>query len=344
MSSNPEAQRTQSTEDQTIENTSVPNPGHIEQFDYRKMTLQEAIDKGLVTIPSEPASDLGEPARFRENPIAAPTDSEPKPRNSRRNKIIAGIAAGVIGGGAAFGLFSGSDEKPEAHNSSAVPVATGEAVPGQDEGGVDAKVQPLDPATTDPEVFAEQDYSMVLSEVLPILEEKREDSLEKMNSILDQQNKMRVPDVESADPTIPNNTIGQKMNMDVSADLFSASSEENTILGKNLLAGIFKPGTFAYEQTLAQIGNGQGPVMDVSDIVATSQEFTRGKIGSYTINGVSTYVLLNTNVQTGNMYERVMTKYTSQDSKHDRYIVELTYDPNDPEFIDTPENYTPPVK
>jgi len=144
----------------------------------------------------------------------------------------------VVGGVAAYGFgYLGTKGSIDAATEAA------ETIPGQD--GVEQSQVKIDPATTDPDIFATQDYGLVLNGVLPILEDKRDSSLRKMNEILRSGNRNAVPDVASADARIPNNKIGQQINRDIAADVFTASTEKNTTLGKNLLAGIFRPGSYA---------------------------------------------------------------------------------------------------
>lgn len=128
----------------------VSNPDHIEQFDYRKTPITDVPETELLgKIPHETSDELTQelksPAVFRENPISVPapvensSTKEQKKRFTRKQKLLAGIAAGAAGvvvGVLPFaGSLAGGTKSVETDDGLLVPqdVATAPIVPGENQ-------------------------------------------------------------------------------------------------------------------------------------------------------------------------------------------------------------------
>lgn len=315
---------------------------HIEQFDFSKMSLQEAIDKGLVQIPSQPTAELRDPARFRENPIVTPTQpvvETEKKSNLKRNLLI---GAGVLTTATAVGIaaLTGGSSKGNSNDRES-PLGSGTSTSAPEVSGQGNELPPLDMYNTD---ITHEDYGRQLDVILPYLEEHREQSLREVADELNAENRVPLPDPnEHPEGSDMHRAVIDQNN--ITADLWTISGEQNTTLARNLLNGVFwnnpESSTDAYDLTEELIGNGKGRIKEYTHVYETSPVITQGMLGTTEVEGPESYIaLLGSRTSGGKAYEQVIGKRVSQDGRHSNNVVIESIQWGDRGFVEHPAQVT----
>lgn len=165
-------------------------------------------------------------------------------------KITAAVgAAAVTMGVGAKVVFGGGESAPTTLDR---PVATSTELP------------PLDMYQTD---IRHSDFARQLDVTVPFLEQHRQESLEAI--------KDKLPN--------PDELTGEKKEMQIllnnfSADIRTASTQENTVLGRNLLASLYTETAPSKWSIGEQIGDGGGVITQRRAIDAVSNSYSGGII------------------------------------------------------------------
>lgn len=340
------------TEQSPVNEQATTNPGHIDQLGYSKTPLTEDLvrDKKLDTeIPEDISTVHEEPVAFREGTITPDTPA------TNRWSVKRAIAAGAVGL-TAVGVLLGvqkiaGNEHIEGEDGmlySPDVVATDTVLTNEQAGS--AEQAPLDPATTNPEQFAAQSYEAILSTTVPFLEERREDSLQKIDEYFTSRGEGSIPKRDEIIFNTEENMKAQDIERQIAADTYTITDIALTQpkLAENLARAVFKNST-SYQTFINNDLDGMRHATNMQAF-AVSSELNKGdSIGTHIIDGPS-LVLLSGNMllppkPDGNqpLMNRVVTNYTYGDNKsHYTLVYQITED--NPHFVEYPENIVPVAK
>ena len=348
-------------EQSPVNEQATTNPGHIDQSGYSKTPLTEELveAKGLDQDLPNNTEELN--AKLEEHPVAfhEGTITTEKPANKRWT-VKRGIAAAAIGIATAGGIFGAQkafgNEYIEGEDGmlyspdvvATAPMLANEAPASSEK--IDTAEQPLDPAITDPEKFATQSYEAILSTTVPFLEERREDSLQKIDEYFASRGEGSIPKREEIIFNTEENMKAQDIERQIAADTYTITDVAQTqpILAENLARAVFKNPT-SYQVFVDNDLDGLKHATNMQAF-AVSGELNQGdSVGTHEIDGPS-LVLLSGNMllppkPDGNqpLMNRVVTKYTYDDNKsHYALVYQITED--NPHFIEYPENIVPVEK
>lgn len=170
---------------------------------------------------------------------------------------------------------------------------------------------------------SEADLGPRLDVIVPFLEDKRAQSVIEINSELSRNGRLTLEN--PADFSDPNVVLATEISNEITADLWTASSQQDAVFGKELIAGIFEPGTAAYSITVDEIGNGLGRILSPTYVDSASPIFTEGTLGAgVEVNGAPTIVMRKVDHNNGRIFQQVVSIFKSQDGKSQKYIVRET--------------------
>ena len=207
---------------------------------------------------------------------------------------------------------------------------------------------PLDPATTDPVVFANQSYEAILSTTVPILEDRRVESLQKIDSFFATSAEGTLPKREDITLPTEENMRAQDIERTIAADKWTITEVAltNSGLARNLALALFNNENL-YNAFVAEDLDGSIHATRTG-VIAVSPELLQGRIRARTIDGPSRVILVidyDRYFATGQpeempMFNRVVTNYTYDGGKAHYSIVDQIQQ-YDPAFTEYPDNLTP---
>ncbi|UXA19089.1 hypothetical protein [Mycobacterium sp. SMC-4] len=213
----------------------------------------------------------------------------------------------------AVGLIAGCSSDQATQSGQSWPPGTSVA---------QGELAPLDMYYTD---IRGEDYGRQLDVVAPYLEEKRDASKATFGA-----NELPDPTKLSGDKKWVQEVLNR-----ISYDIKTASLEQNTTLGRNLLSGVYGPGAESMLSMSALIGNGQGEISARKMVDAVSERFSSGEIdfGTRKIDIKTDTILANiidmNNASVWNMY---ISTYASQDGEHKVPVIVAMVSPENRNF------------
>lgn len=228
---------------------------------------------------------------------------------------IGGVAAAAVAVGGGLAAKGESDRADRAET-----VATGEVVPGQ----------VLDMYQLD---LANADYAKRLDVVLPFLEQHRQESI---NAIKSQMPNHALFDASNL---TGDKKRAQEIMTNIGADVWTATSQQNTTLGRNLLSGVYADSATTLDKVKAQVGNGKGPVIYRAQVDTVSKSFYTGTVNllnnqKININGSETMLINVMDGEDHSVWNVYVSERTSQDGKHHTPVVLAMVEYGDPGFVD----------
>lgn len=308
------------------------------------------ILEGEARVPDVPAPDEVGEERGLPAEESAPT-SRPLTIRQRfarlppEKKVLAYLgagAAGVLIGVLPYaGTLLGGNEYIEGEDGMLTPEAMVTA-PFES----DSSRERLDPATTDPGLFARQPYEVILSETVPILEQRRTDSLAKIDAYFASLDRPSIPKVDEIENPTPENKAAQLIQRNIAADIYTVTdiSRSQPVYAKNLARAIFVDATL-YEKFVHGF-DGKKHAQRFS-VVAVSPELTTGKVGSFTVTEPS-LVMLVTNMDAtvdgdpnvNPLLNDIVSRFSYGDGAT-HHAVTFRMQRDNPNFVDYPENLAP---
>lgn len=260
-----------------------------------------------------------------------PLDVQPKSKNKLAALIaIGGVAAtGVIGAATYFGLRdAGRDFGNRLTGADAANSAP--EIPGRET----AELRPLDIYNTD---ISHEDISRQLDVIMPILEQQRSTSAEAWKAEAS-------PAFQQLDPGVfsGKRKDAQRILNNFALDGLTASNQSGSTLKRNLIGGIYTPGTPSYRSVGKQIDDGAHP-HDRQKALEVSDPFTNGTVGDYHANGRETIIIktLNMNKTEEPVAELVVNKVTSASGKYSAWLTEKVVYYGESDFIMDVDNWHP---
>ncbi|MFI2837561.1 hypothetical protein [Mycolicibacterium sp. PDY-3] len=207
---------------------------------------------------------------------------------------------------------------------------------------VAADAEPLDPATTDPDVFKNQPYELILAATVPILEERRSESFAQIANYFRDSNKSGLPSREAIENPTPENMAAQDIERDIAADVRTITeiSITNRQLAENLARAVYlDPVTYrAFVD-----GFNAKKHYTRSAVVAVSPELTSGRVGNYVVDSPSLVMLVTDMDRTvagdpnvSPLFNRIVSKHAYGEG-HTHYAVAFQMQADNPNFVDYPE-------
>lgn len=276
---------------------------HIDQSKYRGTPMAEVTHK--LDIPDAPTANLHEPAHFRENTegfmIQAPqTDKKDKPSVPLWAKITAGGAAIAAAVGIGYGLNS-HDESPRQRT-----VVAGETYPGQTP---ETDYSTIDIATYPHESFVQLPYGVQIDKAARYFDEAFK------NGAVDKY----VADAEAANGYHLKSGVGtgsiddtaQEIANRFTVEINTYSHESNINLARNLVSGVYKPGTASYTAEISKLGSGGVMTPSTAATFECTPVFTQGKFGSIRADGTPTRIYNTVGMTTGQVFDTVVQEMRS---------------------------------
>lgn len=349
------------TEQSPVNEQATTNPGHIDQSGFSKTPLTEELVEKRELDQNLPNTIEEFKAKIEEHPVAfhEGTITAEKPA-SKRWTVKRGIAAAAIGIATAGGIFGAQklfgNEYIEGEDGmlyspdvvATAPILANEAPASSEK--IDTAEQPLDPATTDPEVFAAQSYEAILSETVPLLEERREDSLNKIDEHFASLGQETIPKRDQVVPISEELMFAQDIERNIAADTFTITDIARTqpTLAENLTAALYTDQ--ALRDSLIKDGFNGYSHASRSTVYALSPELDRGSYAGYTVEG-PTFITLTGNLDpmmSGDsseipLFNRILEKHTYDGDKV-HYSVGYHIQESNNNFIEYPENLAPAAK
>lgn len=206
------------------------------------------------------------------------------------------------------------------------------------------EAQPLDPATTDPEAFQNQSYEQILETTVPILEDRRAQSLNQIDAYFRDAGKSGLPARDAIENPTPENMAAQDIERDIAADTFTITeiAQTNVAFAKNLARALYRD-EGVYNKFVGEDLDGMKHATRAS-VIAVSPELPRGsKVGTYTATE-PTLVLLTTDMNrtlpddpnTHPIFNRVVSRFTFNGSDS-HYAVVFQMQSDNSNFVDYPE-------
>lgn len=348
-------------EQSPVNEQATTNPGHIDQTGYSKTPLTQELVKERGLDQNLPANTDEMNAKLEEHPVAfreaTITPETPAKRRWTVRQALAAVTIGtVVGGGGLlasqniFGSKHVEGEDGMLYSPDVVataPVLTNETTSSEK---IDSTEQPLDPATTDPEKFAAQSYEAILSTTVPFLEERREDSLNKIDEHFASLGQETIPKRDQVVPITEELMFAQDIERTIAADTFTITDIARTqpVLAENLSAALYTDQ--ALQDGLIKDGFNGFSHAQRSTVYAISPELDRGSYAGYTVEG-PTLITLTGNLDpmmSGDsseipLFNRILEKHVYNGDKV-HYSVGYHIQEDNNSFIEYPENLTPAAK
>ncbi len=278
-----------------------------------------------------------------------PQRIDARPNHRNRNRLIAGVGAVSLVAAGVFGgiLLKARNDVNEIKNILANnPTATAPVVPGEVKSSSE---QRLDPATTSPDVFAQQPYETILSETVPFLEERREESLRKIDEFYGSLGKQVPTDDIMFQPTEAKKRA-LVIERQAAADTYTITDVAMTqpILAENLARAVFRNPTSYEKFTQNDLDGKKHPTR--IQVMRVSSELPQGMhFGTQAFEGPS-FVLVSNNMDTEynpdgslSVMNRVFTEYI-YDGDKTHYSLTYQIQEDNPYFTENVEDLTPPAR
>lgn len=282
------------------------SPAH-EPLRHVNTSLEEAVGNRLLKNMGKDG-DLGIPDRIPQhvidNPDAGGAKELPEKKNPwiKRSIAAVSIAAGVAG---VFHAVSSSNEDFDAGDR-ADAVATGEAFPGQNQ---EQDYSKIDIATYPHESFIQLPYGVQVDKSARYFDQSFENGA--VDKYISDAATVNGYKLKGGVGTGSINDSAQEISNRITVEVNTYRHESNLNLARNLVSGVFKPGTASYESEMKRIGDGGEMLPSTNATYESTPVFTQGKFGGIEANGTPTRIIDTGEMVTGRVFDMIIQEEKS---------------------------------
>ena len=247
-------------------------------------------------------------APFNTNPN--PTSDTERPRFTRGQKILAGVAAtATLVGGGIFAGYKAAEGGRSAAEHVADPgrVAAAPEVPGAAES--EADFAKIDIATYPHEMFTDLPYGVQLDKAARYFDTAFE------NGAVDKYKRDAAAingyTMEGGVGTGSISDTPQEIANRFTIEVNTYRHEQNLNLARNLVSGVFLPGSASYQVEVAKIGNGSEMTPTTLATFEATDVFRQGKFADVMADGSPTRVIDAAEMTTGRVFNMIVQERAS---------------------------------